>query len=129
MKKSKIKRLTLSLAVILTAAVFLPSCKHETEFEKLNQVSYSAAVAPIISANCAYSGCHGDSLPQKFNLLTYEGLMSSGVEAGKPKSSKLYKSLVSLNSEDLMPQKPYEPLTDKQIQLIYVWIGQGAKNN
>ena len=29
----------------------------------------------------------------------------------------------------IMPKKPFNELTERQIQLIYVWIGQGAKNN
>ncbi len=109
--------------------VFLISCKHKTEFDKMTEISYSINVAPIISSNCAFSGCHGDSLTKEFNLLAYEGMMNAGIEPGKPENSKLYKTLVDLNENEVMPKKPYNILTDKQIQLIYVWIGQGAKNN
>ena len=57
------------------------------------------------------------------------GKVKPGITAGSPEKSKLYKTLKTLNEEDIMPKKPYNELTEKQIQLIYVWIGQGAKNN
>jgi hypothetical protein len=55
--------------------------------------------------------------------------MNGGITAGSPEKSKLYKTLKTLNEEDIMPKKPYSELTESQIQKIYVWIGQGAKNN
>ncbi len=116
--------LVLSLCGLLFA-----SCKHKTSFDSLGEVSYSRDIAPIINSNCAFSGCHGDEKHRKFNLTTYEGLMSGGIEAGSPDKSELYHSLISYSDENRMPQKPYDPLSGKQVQLIYVWIGQGAKNN
>ncbi len=106
----------------------LGGCKHKTNFDELTEVSYSSSVAPIINSNCAFSGCHGDSLSGSMNLVHYDGLMNGGIEAGSPNKSKLYLALKSLK-DDVMPKKPYNELTEKQIQLIYVWIGQGAKNN
>ena len=104
------------------------SCKHKTNFEELTEVSYASNVAPIINSNCSFSGCHGDAGFTKFSLTSYDGLMSAGISAGSPEKSKLYRTLKTLG-DDIMPKKPYEELTEKQIQLIYVWIGQGAKNN
>lgn len=117
-----------SAGILLAFGFMFGSCKHKTEFETLPEVSYSGAIAPIISSNCAFSGCHGDSAAGNISLVSYSGLMSGGIEAGSPNNSKLYKSLKSLG-DDIMPKQPYAELTDKQIQLIYVWIGQGAKNN
>ena len=54
--------------------------------------------------------------------------MNGGIESGSPQKSELYQKLKTLG-DDIMPKKPYNELTEKQIQLIYVWIGQGAKNN
>ena len=117
-----------SLSIFIALGVTLVSCKHKTNFEELPDVSYASSIAPIMSANCAFSGCHGDSAFVKVSLTTYDGLMNGGVKAGSPESSKLYKTLKSYG-DDVMPKKPYNELTEKQIQLIYVWIGQGAKNN
>ncbi len=116
---------------IILIAIALSSCKHKTKFETLTEVSYKTAIAPIISSNCAFSGCHGaDTLKPKFKLTSYESLISDGgIKQGHPEESKLYKTISTLNSEEIMPKKPYSELTEKQMQLIYVWIGQGAKNN
>lgn len=114
-----------ALAVLFVFA----SCKHKTNFNDLSEVSYSTDVKPIINSNCAFSGCHGDSAYSRFSLTTYDGLINGGITAGSPGKSKLYSTLKTLDEDDIMPRKPYNELTEKQIQLIYVWIGQGAKNN
>ena len=64
-----------------------------------------------------------------FNLTTYAGLSGGGISAGSPEKSKIYTVLKTLKADKIMPKRPYNELSDKQIQLIYVWIGQGAKNN
>lgn len=119
---------TFKFLTLLALGFIFGSCKHKANFEELTQVSYASSVAPIISANCAFSGCHGDSAFTKFSLTTYDGLLSGGITPGSPEKSKLYQTLKTLG-DDIMPKKPYNELTEKQIQLIYVWIGQGAKNN
>lgn len=120
------RRLSVMAAIIF---LFFTTCKHKTDFNGLTEVSYSADVKPIISSNCAFSGCHGDSAYSKISLTSYAGLMNGGIKAGSPEKSNLYSTLKTLDEDDFMPKKPYNELTEKQIQLIYVWIGQGAKNN
>ncbi len=117
--------------VTMFAISFLAlSCKHEPNFDTLQAVSYSTDIAPIISGNCTFSGCHGDSLSKEFKLRNYDEVMKNcEVKPGSPQTSKLYSVVKSLNSEEIMPTPQYNPLTEKQIQLIYIWIGQGAKNN
>jgi hypothetical protein len=126
MINSYFKSLKLFGFVFLLALV---SCKHKTNFSELREVSYSQEIAPIINSNCTFSGCHGDTAFQKFKLNTYDGLINGGISSGSPESSDLYKTLIKLNEEYRMPKKPYKELSEKQIQLIYVWIGQGSKNN
>lgn len=126
--KKTIHLFSVFIAFVLVCAT-IPQCKHQTNFNQLKEVSYSKEINPIITSNCTFSGCHGDIRGEKFNLSTYDGLMSGGISAEHPENSKLYKSLVTLNSEEMMPKKPYNNLTEQQIQLIYIWIGQGAKNN
>jgi hypothetical protein len=111
------------------ALVLLGACKHKTNFDGLPEVSYSNDVKSVINSNCAFSGCHGDSAYTQFSLTSYDGLMNGGITAGSPEKSKLYSTLKTLDNADIMPKRPYNELTEKQIQLIYVWIGQGAKNN
>lgn len=105
------------------------ACKTKTNFNDLTEVSYVKQVAPVINANCAFSGCHGNSPYKKISIINYEGLINGGIVSGYPESSKLYLTLKTLDDEKIMPKRAYSALTEKQIQLIYVWIGQGAKNN
>lgn len=91
--------------------------------------SFQTEILPIISANCALSGCHGAN-DREFPLLNYDDVMNyCEVQPGKPHDSKLYEVIRLLSGEEAMPPKPNQPLTDKQIGAIYVWILQGAKNN
>jgi hypothetical protein len=115
------------ISVILVSLLFC-SCKHKTDFNSLREVSYSEEIAPLISSNCSASGCHGFANYEEFSLSTYDQLIKGGISAGSPNTSELYNTLISLG-DDVMPKKPFKALTEKEIQLIYVWIGQGAKNN
>ena len=122
-------KLKLSISVIGVCCFGL-SCKHKTAFETLAVVHYNSDIAPIISSNCTFSGCHGDSAFVKFKLPDYDAVMKyCEVQANSPEKSKLYNVINTFNDDKIMPKKPYSQLTEKQMQLIYVWIGQGAKNN
>ncbi len=119
-----------SLYFILFSFVFFAGCKHKPNFDSMSKVSYATDIEPIIISNCTQSGCHGSVHNEDFKLLTYNDLIKhTDVNAGSPETSKLYKVIRSYNPNTIMPVKPYDPLTEKQIQLIYVWIGQGALNN
>lgn len=113
---------------VLVLGLTLSSCKHKTDFNSIAEVSYSKDIAPIITSNCTSSGCHGDAAYEKMSLTTYANLIDGGISPGSPEKSKLYSTLKSLG-DDIMPKKPNKELSEKQIQLIYIWIGQGAKNN
>lgn len=119
-----------SLYLILFSFVFLAGCKHKPNFDSMSKVSYATDIEPIIISNCTQSGCHGSVHSEEFKLLTYNDVIKhTDVKAGSPESSNLYNVIRSYNPEKMMPQKPYEALTEKQIQKIFVWIGQGALNN
>lgn len=122
---NKMNKLLLFLPILL-----LFSCKHKVDFNSLNQVYYKTDIEPIISGNCTFSGCHGLVEKKEFHLLSYDDLIKhTGVVAGSPEKSKLYQVINTFNLYKRMPTKKYNQLSDKQIELIYVWIGQGAKNN
>ena len=106
------------------------SCKHKTNFNEFPEVSYSKNIAPIIVSNCTQSNCHGSEKHKKFELLSYDQVIkNTGVVFGSPEKSNLYNIINTYNSNDLMPPKPNSKLSDSQIEQIYLWIGQGAKNN
>lgn len=109
---------------------FFISCKHKSNFSAFPEVGYNKSIEPIIISNCTQSGCHGSDNYEEFELLSYNQLMKNcEIVAGSPDKSKLLKVITSYNNFEVMPAKPYNRLTEKQIELIYVWIGQGAKNN
>jgi uncharacterized membrane protein len=89
-------------------------------------VYYTLDIQPILTANCAMSGCH-DAITRAdgVNLSNYTRTMSTGgVVAGNPSSSDLYSEIV----RGKMPPRGYPALTQAQKDLIAKWINQGAKN-
>lgn len=110
--------------------LFFSSCLHSPIISPNQvQVSFKNEVQPIIIGNCTASGCHGNtgSGGESFSLMTYDDVITfGGLTTTKPEKTRLYQSLLG-NSENAMP--PAGPLADSQIQTIYNWISQGAKNN
>lgn len=95
----------------------------------LDTVYFASQILPLMLSSCAMSGCH-DVISKKEGIIMtdYANIMKI-VKAGNPSSSKLYKSLVTTDLEDRMPSAPLPPFTQTQIDLVYKWIAQGAKNN
>lgn len=93
-----------------------------------DSVYFVNQIMPLISSNCAMSGCH-DAIThaEGLNLTTYAGIMRK-VSAGNANNSDLYKVL-NKSGSDRMPQPPRQALTTAQKALIQKWINQGAKNN
>ena len=92
-----------------------------TSDQSQSEISFSRDVLPIFLQMAA--SCHGNS--GGLSLETYEGTMMV-VVPGDPEGSVLYQRLLGQGGP-VMP--PSGPLPDSQIQLIYDWIKQGAKNN
>ncbi|GAB4382373.1 MAG: hypothetical protein Kow0075_14220 [Salibacteraceae bacterium] len=88
-------------------------------------------VMPIITSNCAYSGCHGDgSAEDGVDLSSYEKIILTGeVVPGNPGGSEIYEVITETDPDKRMPPPPNAPLTSEQIQTIRDWIAQGALNN
>ena len=102
-------------------------CRHKTDFEAYPQVSYMNDVNPILSGNCTQSGCHDGN--SQFGLSAYSDVVRDDIVVpSDPQKSQLYRLIKSLGG-DRMPQPPQVRLSDQQIKTIYLWIGQGAKNN
>lgn len=85
-------------------------------------------VLPVLTANCAYSGCHNAASAREGVVLDSYSRVLKTVKAGNPGSSKLYKSITENDADDVMPPSPSPRLTTAQINLIYKWIAQGAKD-
>jgi hypothetical protein len=109
-----------------------PSSSSQTPTPSQNQdVSFESQIVPIFQRYGCY-GCHGGSgglFVQTVPQLLQGGLHGPAVIAGKADSSNLVRK-ISPNPPfgDRMPQGgPYLP--DSTIQVIRLWINQGAKNN
>lgn len=122
MKKNKILLIGLLLFIF-------SGCKHSINFSDYPAVSFNNDISPVIISNCTQAGCHGAS-GHRVQLLSYSDISSGEmVVVGNPSKSKLYQVVSTLNKYNIMPTPKYPPLSDTQIEKIYLWIGQGAKNN
>lgn len=101
-------------------------------------ISFSEDILPIFQSRCAF--CHGpNSLagapPNGLELNNYENVMRGSlffpvIQAGLPENSTIILLLRSGGmpaSAD--PNTPTVPLPEEQINLIALWIEQGAENN
>ncbi len=116
------------LAGITFWSILLTSCQHEPELiPGTAEVCFDYQVLPIIQSSCAMSGCHNGA--GRLNALnSYESIWEI-VTPGKPIKSKLHEVITANpNSENFMPPKSKATLTSTQINLISLWILQGAKH-
>ncbi|MBL7830760.1 MAG: hypothetical protein JNK41_07020 [Saprospiraceae bacterium] len=121
----KILKLTISILIACIAIFGLQNCKKEHYPEA--PVCFQEEVLPIMVSNCTQSGCHNSFDKTKgLDLSNYEGILR-GVKKGNYHSSELYTVLVN-EFGDIMPPKPYSPLSDEQIKTIARWIDEGAKD-
>ena len=91
-------------------------------------VYFKQTILPLITSNCAMSGCHDVISRKEGVILTdYTNIMRE-VKVSSPASSDLYKCLFA-NSEDRMPPAPSVEFNIAQKSLVLKWIQQGAKNN
>lgn len=119
--------------VLLLSLIFLATCD-STDNEP---VSFEEQILPIFMTRCI--NCHSsDASFGNLDLSSYESLMSGNndhpdnlVVPGYPDQSLLYEAVANNEQTVLdyrMPKDgPY--LSEANIQLIYDWIYQGAKDN
>jgi hypothetical protein len=126
--------------LILTLA--FTGCKHYPTYPDITEIPirsfncssdsvyFQNQIAPLLSSNCAMSGCH-DSHDSRagIDVTSYVSLMNSNIiKRGNANRSNLYKVLHA-NGDNLMPPSPYNALSSDQQALIKKWIDQGAINN
>jgi len=120
--------LKIDLFISVCILAFLTSCKHESELAPgTPEVCFEAQVLPVLQSNCAMSGCHDgtNDLPR---LSTYDEIRKL-VEPLKPVQSKLHKVITANRMLGIaMPPKPNDQLSSEQINLINIWILQGANH-
>ncbi len=89
-------------------------------------VSFENDILPILTARCAFVGCHVAGGPDNLDFSTYQTLKKGGADGpviipGNPNESDIIEEIVSGR---MPPGGP--PLTDAQIQLFIDWINEGA---
>ena len=125
------KKLIISSGIVLIAiACFtITGCYRDVIVPPLpssapKNVSFNKQIKPILSANCAKSGCHvpGSQKPYMDSTEAYTNLINGGfVNTIVPNQSVIYQML---NGQ----MQQYIP-SNADIQLIYDWIRNGASNN
>jgi hypothetical protein len=139
-----------ALFIIILFLLLLSSCKHEPiELSTANNGSYNnngvshsstcdpdtayfqTQVLPILISNCAKSGCHNEEDHKEGIVLNnYSNVMATGdIDPGDPGNSEIYEVLIETDPDKRMPVPPATQLTNEQINIIYKWIAQGARNN
>jgi hypothetical protein len=118
----------LALTGIIFLGILLNSCQHEPELPPgTPTVYFNADIMLILNANCNKSGCHGSG---EAPALKTHSAVYNYVTPLKPMQSKLYKVITAhSNLRNLMPPKPAQALPRHEIDLISIWILQGAPDN
>lgn len=96
-----------------------------------DSVYFQNDILPILESYCAYSGCHGDgSAEEDVDLEGYTNTIETGgVGPGDAANSELYQVLVDTGGDIMPPVDDGGPLAQELIDLIELWINQGALNN
>jgi hypothetical protein len=86
-------------------------------------VYFNQTILPLITSNCAMSGCHDAISHKEGVILTDYTHIRAYSSTTNPAGSTLYRSIVT----GYMP--PKGPLSSTQMASILKWMQQGAKNN
>jgi hypothetical protein len=124
-------------------AILIIGCKHDpfpNDKEPPHEVSglcdpdtvyFENTILPLLKNKCAMPGCHAGPNPaNNVNLTNYNDIINTGdVRAGRPDNSDLYEVITETRPDKRMPPPPYPPLSTDEINMVRIWILQGAKNN
>jgi hypothetical protein len=126
------KRLIIFTALFFLTAAVLNGCYKDVNLPTPaadpngppQQLSFSKDIQPILTTNCALSGCHvaGAQKPDMESGVAYLNLVNGGfVNTTFPKQSEIYIQ-INGNMEEHIPNA-----ADRK--KIYDWIRTGALNN
>ena len=117
-----------SCIILVCAAISLGACSHTTPMPEIPAISFSKEVLPIFLGNCTQSGCHGSDInSEAFPLTSYDNIVQNGIIPRDAVGSSIYQSISGRGLVQAMP--PSKSLAENDLQSIYIWIQQGAKNN
>lgn len=120
--------LTCAFVSIFALMLNLASCSSDNAEDLFNptdivfeNVSYANDVLPIISTNCAFSGCHGGPSGAAGVVLDDYTQLKAIVD-----DERLVNVINNTNNFSLMPPSG---LADSSIALIEQWVIEGAEEN
>jgi hypothetical protein len=135
MRKQK-EILIIAWAVITTVIVGLSGCAKDDTVTVGNSVlvtktvSLTTDLVPLLTANCAKSGCHvkGSIAPDLEAGTAYDQLNSLGlISTSTPASSVIYQYMIGAKTPAMPLNGTANPGNINGYMLA--WITQGAKNN
>jgi len=116
--------------LLFALSLFFVSCQYDfVELETINptdSVSFATQIEPVFTSEGCIA-CHntGGTAPDLTSGNAYDDIIAVGsVDTGNPETSKLYDFLNPASSDH-----SWKKLTETQVQLILIWIQQGALNN
>lgn len=123
--QTKLKSLTVCLLL------FLSTCSSAwSDDVAVAKVDYNKDIAPVLKKYCA--GCHNDGDREgDFSLESYASLLKGAGDApaflaDDPETSLIYRLMTS-DGDDQMPPEGESKPTPKEVELVRLWIEQGAK--
>ena len=120
-----------SNTILLTLAIILPACVYQ-------QVSYEQDIAPILARNC--NGCH--IAPNGYGyraiglkLDSYDSIIQGTIYgpiivAGDSRRSMLNKLVEGrVGNKHCNARSDNEGISNEEIEVMKIWVDQGAPNN
>ena len=98
--------------------------------EAKTTVSFRKHVAPILQEKCCE--CHGDKACGELHLDSFAGMKKGGktgpvLVIGEPLQSLMMRRILARDEKNRMPPADAPALSKKEIQILGVWVKQGAK--
>jgi hypothetical protein len=130
------KKIIALILVVIGSGFFFTGCYKVTTLvlnndeEITTQVSLSTDVIPLLSKNCALSGCHntGGIKPDLSADKAYNTLINGNyIDLNNPENSELYLWLTGKKAAAMPVGAANNPSNINQY--VLAWIKQGAKNN
>ncbi len=121
--------MTFVLLAAIGATVWGSGCYYDKASElypegtcDTGSVTWSKTVQPIITAQCAYVGCHLGTSPSGIDLSNYDGVHMQAANGA------LLGSVMHATGYEPMP-KSSPKLPDCQISKLRIWVANGAPQN
>jgi hypothetical protein len=128
---------TMHLAVLLVIAAGLAACdKDMVEQQQFQKVTYADDVDPIMQKHCAECHVAGQQGAEASGFLidSYESVMKDTrfgpvINPGSAMTSSLYILVAGKGSLTITMPHGKDPLSAEEIEIIRVWIENGAVEN